>query len=240
MSGRWRIAACMTFAFGAAFPACSQAEPGWHGLAKLSSDYLVRSYSKSGDGPVLQTNIDFLARNGLYAGLWLSSVDFGGARAEAIAYAGRKHRFSDNYSADLSVAGYGYDREVFGRRADYAEVYSALHFRDRATLGLSLAPDAYGSGHTVTNAQLEWRLPLGEVIEGSLVAGYESAARAYHYDDIHWQAGLSWFASRHTTIELRYYGARRVNGKPYLDTEGGDLGDTTFDDRIVLSVSFGQ
>ncbi len=217
----------------------AQGAAGLHAVARVTSDYLSGSYSKSDGHPTIQGNVDYLGGAGIYAGTWVSAIDFGGASAEAITYAGAHRKFSEDFSGDLSLAGYWYDRQVFDRTAHYGEVYSSLHFRDLATLGLSMAPDVYGRGHSATNLNLKLRLPITDVLQFNVGIGHEWASKAYDYDSLLWSLGTSWYLGRHLTIDLAWRGARQINEQPHEEPVGKDLADLVFDDRLVLSVSYG-
>lgn len=222
-----------------AVPLGANAEAGLHGLVRLSSDYLASSYSKSNGQPSLQGNLDYLAANGLYAGGWLSQVDFGGAALEAIAYAGGHRRLSADWTGDLALAAYGYDQRVYGRNGHYGELYASLHYRDLASFSASQAVDVYGLGHPVTNLGIKLGWPLSDVLRLSLGGGYQWATGAYHYDNLLWNAGLSWYASPRCTLELSYRGSRERNEQPHSDPPGGSLSDLAYDDRLLLSLSYG-
>jgi uncharacterized protein (TIGR02001 family) len=221
-------------------PAAAGAQAELHGLVKLTSDYLDRSYSKSDGRPAVQGNADYLSDSGFYAGAWLSQVDFGGAECESIGYAGLRRPVVGPVDLDLSLTQYWYNAKVFGRSADYDELDGAIHFGERATLSVSFAPNPYGREHRVTNAQIELRHPLTDMAELSASAGYEWAAQAYANDNVHWNAGMTWFLGRHMALDVRYIGAREVNAQPYSDDTEDQLSDAAFRDRLVLSISVGR
>lgn len=223
----------------ALLPMLASAAPGLNGVLRISSDYLNGTYTKSDGRPSLQANVDWLAGNGVYAGSWLSAIDFGGAHAEALPYLGFHRKLAEDFSADLSLAGYLYERRVFGRRADYGELYGAVHFRDLLTTGFSFAPDPYGQGGTATNLKTKLKLPLSDVVSLGLGIGHEWALQAYHYDCLMWSAGLNWYPLPSLAIELGYQGARQIRERPHVEPSGAKLSDTLIDDRVVMSVSWG-
>jgi uncharacterized protein (TIGR02001 family) len=216
------------------------AEPGFHALARVTSDYLERGYSKSDDAPSAQLNLDFSRDDGLYAGAWLSQVDFGGADAEGIAYLGLRRPVADGWWVDLAFSQYAYDSDVFGHDGDYASLYASLNLRDRGSLGFGVSPDPYGLGHPVGHVQAEVRHAFTDALEVSAGIGFERAAPAYDYDNVYWDAGLTWFPGLCFAVDLRYHGARQVNERAHDDRPDGDIGDTAFRDRVVLAVSCGR
>jgi uncharacterized protein (TIGR02001 family) len=216
------------------------AEPGWHGLARVTSEYLDRGYSKSDGHPAPQLDLDWSRDDGLYGGGWLSKVDFGGADWEGIAYLGLRRPVSDAWWVDLSFSQYAYESRVFGRDGDYAALYASLNFRDRGSIGFGFAPDPYGLGHPVGHVDAEARHAFTDTLEGSASMGFERAASAYDYDNVYWNAGLTWFPGGCFALDLRVHGARQVDERPHDDHPAGDLGDAAFRDRVVLSLSCGR
>lgn len=222
---------------GLAFPAAG--DLGLNGSLRASSDYLQASYSKSGDHASVQANLDYLDRSGLYAGAWLSTIDFGGAALEGIAYAGGQRRLAPDWTADLALAGYVYDQRVFGRRADYGELNASLQYRDLATLSLSFAPDIYGLGHPVSNLGLQLGWPLSDVLRIVGGVGYQWAGSAYYYDNLLWRAGLVWALGRHWTVDLAYRGNRELHERAHAEPPDGSVADAAYTRRAVLAISYG-
>ncbi|HKY91974.1 MAG TPA: TorF family putative porin [Nevskiaceae bacterium] len=216
------------------------AEPGLHGLVRTTSDYLVRGYSKSDDEAAVQANLDYSRADGLYLGGWLSQVDFGGAEVEGIAYLGVRRPLATGWWVDLSVSQYAYESTVFGRQGDYAALYASLSLRDRATVGFGFSPDPYGFGHPTGHVQVEGRHAFTDTLEASAGVGFERARAAYDYDNVYWEAGVSWFPGSCFAVDLRYHGARQVHERAHEDDPAGDIGDTAFRDRVVLSLSCGR
>lgn len=222
---------------GLAFPAAG--DLGLHGSVRVSSDDLHASYSKSSDHASVQANLDYLAGSGLYAGAWLSTIDFGGAAVEGIVYAGGQRRLAPGWTADLALAGYVYDQRVFGRRADYAELNASVQYRDLATLSYSLAPDIYGLGHPVSNVGLQLGWPLSDVLRIVGGVGYQWAGSAYYYDNLLWRAGLVWALGRHWTLDLAYRGNHELHERAHAEPPAGSVADAAYVRRAVLAISYG-
>ena len=177
--------------------------------------------------------------SGAFLGTWLSGVDFGGARLEANPYLGARVQLADAWRLETLIAGYLYDAPVFGEDADYAEWVLDFGYRDLGSARFSVAPDAYGRGHLVLDCRLGVRHPLSDTSEISAGIGYEAAQGMLGYDTIYWNLGLTWFAWRQVTLDLRYYDTREVN--PGVHDEAGEegLSGTLIDNTLVFSIAFG-
>jgi uncharacterized protein (TIGR02001 family) len=196
-----------------------------------TTNYVYRAYTKSKDHPTLQANADVLhQRSGLLAGAWLSAVEFGDARVEAIPYAGKRWHIAPDWRLDTLLSAYVYDDEVFGDNADYLEAQGLLHYADIVSLRAGAAPDAYGRGSTLVNLQLDVRYPVARRFDVSASLGADQARAALEYDDVYWDLGLSWFPWRHVSADLRYHDARTFNG---TGEDTGSSGHGRFEDLLI-------
>lgn len=237
----WRSGAPVALACAcllATLPAAGAGE--WRGQVRAVSDYVTGGYTKTQGRPGAQANLEMPFDSSAYIGGWISTLDFGGARAEGIAYTGWGHALSGDVRLDLSAAAYGYDRRVFGKRAGYAAVHAALNYRDVGSFSLGFAPDPYGQGATATDLAAEFRWPLSDTVDASAAAGYTWSAAAYHYDDVHWSTGLTWYPARHVALDLRYHGSRQVAARPHSDDPAGEISDSAIGDRVVFSISIAR
>jgi len=210
------------------------------GIARLTTNYIYRGYSKSDDHASVQGNLDALHSSGFFLGGWLSSVDFGGADVELNPYLGLGFDLSRDWRISGTFAGYLYDERVARRHANYGEFTAHCGYRDTGALSISMAPDYLGTGHTVFNYAIDLRYPLTETIEVSSALGYQASRSAIDYDIAYGNIGISWFARRHLTLDLRYHDSHGENERP---RDGAyDRYDSSVDnaDRLVaLSVSLG-
>lgn len=211
-------------------------------LVNGTTNYVYRAYTKSDDHPTVQASIDvFHPRSGLLAGAWVSVVDFGEARLEATPYAGKRWRLADDWRLDTLLAGYLYDQPVLGEVSDYGEAQALLHYSDILTLRAGIAPDAYGRGETVTNLQLDGRYPITHNVDVSAGLGYDDARAALGYDDVYWNLGVSWYPTRHLSVDLRYHDAEVFNGTEPAGGAGEHAPFETLliDPSIVVTIGIG-
>jgi len=209
------------------------------GILRLTTNYEYRGYTRSDDHPSVQLNLDRAWSNGLFLGTWLSSVDLGEANLEANPYIGGQFSLSEDWQLELSAAGYFYDGKLAGEDADYGEGTIQLAYRDLARLTWSVAPDYYGSGHTVVNYELELRHPLTDRLEVSAGLGYQSARQALSYDNLYGNLGVSWFVLPRLTLDLRYHASHELNARQHEPYAAGSLPDYELGVPVVFSLSFG-
>lgn len=182
----------------------------WHGDLKLLTDYVYRGYSKSRGHPVVQAHADYQGNAGWFAGLGVSQVRFDDplnrerAEVELKPYLGWNLPLSSDWRAEFSVSGYLYDSKIFGRDADYSEIYASLHYLDWLSARASIAPDAYQRGADVLNYELTYRRDLLDNVQFSSGLGYHQAGELLGRDYFYWNAGISWFATSYLAIDLRY------------------------------------
>lgn len=97
--------------------------------ATATSDYLLDGVSQTQDGAALQASLDAVWESGFYAGVWMSSLDFGPgdpAEAEVDFYGGYAHRLGNGITLDAGVTRYTYAGAPGGY--DYTEFYFGLVF----------------------------------------------------------------------------------------------------------------
>jgi uncharacterized protein (TIGR02001 family) len=185
----------------------------------ITSDYFWRGYSKSDNGPSLQANVEYESNtigSGFFAGLWAAEVDFtDGSREDAshfeiVPYLGWSQELSKDYRLEGQLSRYIYDNRVFGKGADYYELYLFAHFRDVLSAEFAYAPDAYDIGIGSYNYQLTGRYPIFAATEFSGGGGFYQAADLFEYDYWYWNAGLTVRLAR-LAVDLRYIGSREVN-----------------------------
>ncbi len=181
----------------------------WHGDVKFLSEYNYRGYSKSRGNPVVQGHIDYQDTVGWFAGLGVSQVGFDDQTVEPSSvefkpYVGWNLPVSEDWHGELFVNGYIYDDKVFARRADYAEIYTALHYQDWLSGKVSVAPDAYQRQHTLLNYELTYRRDILDNLQFSAGLGYYQAGPVIGEDYFYWNLGMSWYVTSYLSLDLRY------------------------------------
>lgn len=90
----------------------------------VSNNYLWRGLTQTSDLPSISGGIDWASESGLYAGTWVSNVDYTGGNGpfsyEHDLYVGFA---TDSY--DIGLLYYNYDEET---RYDFAEIYGSVGF----------------------------------------------------------------------------------------------------------------
>lgn len=207
-------------------------------LARFSSNYLYHGYTKSDDHPVVQAHGGLAHDSGVYGGLWLTQLDFGGAQLELIPYIGVQKTLPGGFRLDAVLSGYIYEAEVFGERADYVETSASIDWRGLLSARVSAAFDSYGSSHNTVAGELKGRYPLSDVLELTAGAGFDHLAKVSTYDVVYWNVGLSYFIGAHVVADLRYVDNAYVN-----EISGPDVADrfapAEVSARAVLSISVG-
>lgn len=90
----------------------------------LTSNYVWRGVTQNAEDPAIQGGFDYAADNGIYVGVWGSSVDFGGPESTEIdLYAGWSTEFSSGFGLDLGVAEYTYHGSDGASDANFTEFY---------------------------------------------------------------------------------------------------------------------
>jgi uncharacterized protein (TIGR02001 family) len=113
-----------------------------HVSANISavSNYVSRGNTQTDNHPAIQGGLEYRHDAGLYAGTWMSNVDYDQPRPryEVDLYAGLAHSLSEALGYDVSVVYYHYP-EI--QDWDYAEVIGTIHYQG---LKFMLAYTFYG------------------------------------------------------------------------------------------------
>lgn len=235
---RTRVRTLLAVCAGLCPLACAHAELTTTALARFSSNYLYHGYTKSDDHPATQAHVGVSHDSGLYGGVWMSQVDFGGAQLELIPYFGWQTTVASDFRFDTVLSGYVYESELFGQNGDYLETSASLDWRGLLSARVSFAADTYGSGHDTAAVEVKGRYPVTDVLDISGGVGYDTMAHVTTYDVLYWNAGLSYFLGAHVVLDLRYVDngyTREVHG----DATAQRWAQAEVGSRAVLSISVG-
>lgn len=145
----------------------AHAEPSFSSNVGLTTDYTFRGISQTNEGPAIQGGFDYA--NGLvYAGVWGSNVDFGGADGslEIDLYGGLKGKITDRITGDVGAIGYFYPNATDdAAELDYVELYGKAGFQ--LTEQFNLAGALFVSP--------EFTAELGTGIYGEVSAAFQFA-----------------------------------------------------------------
>jgi uncharacterized protein (TIGR02001 family) len=132
--------------------------------AAVTSNYMWRGVTQTGDDAAVSGGIDYNHENGFYAGAWTSNVGFGaGSGSEVDFYVGHTGTLS-SIDYDIGYVMYKYPATGF-EESDFSEVYLNTSFNN-FTLGLALNVNsdidddqAFGTGDIYTYASYYFALP---------------------------------------------------------------------------------
>jgi uncharacterized protein (TIGR02001 family) len=161
----------------------AMAEGAWETSANvaLSTDYMWRGASQTGNETAISGGFDLGHESGFYAGIWASNVDFSATPSDASIevdyYAGFAGDFGDSgFSYDIGGLFYDYPD---ADSADFFEVYGSVSY-SFASAGIAYSSDVFGSDSDGTYFSLDLGHDVGMF---SLAAGigyydFEDEAKA--------------------------------------------------------------
>lgn len=217
----------------------------WHGSLSFLSDYQYRGYSKSRSNPVVQGNLEYEHRVGWFAGATLSQVSFDDkpnpsrATFEARPYLGWTFNPAQDWRSDLFVMGYLFDGDLFGQAADYAEIYGSVTYRNWLTGRVSLAPNAYQQGADIFNYELSARHELLDNVLLSGGLGYHHAGQLLHTEYFYWNAGATWYPTRHIAVDIRYTDAQPAAPQGEGPFAPNEFYPRPIENKWLLSITLG-
>jgi uncharacterized protein (TIGR02001 family) len=115
----------------------------WGGSIAITTDYVYRGLSQTGNHPAAQAGIQFHAPSGWNVGMWGSSVDFGadvGNAFEVDLHAGYGWALSQDWSAQVGYVHYAYLQDAEGGY-DYDELTASVSYQQRVTASVAWSPN---------------------------------------------------------------------------------------------------
>lgn len=174
------------------------------GSLSLTSDYVFRGVSQSGERPALQAGVRIESEAGFYGSAWASRVDFANApsaSAEIDYVIGVRRKLGDDWVGDANATWFTY---AGAPELDYLEWIATATWRDRHWIMLGVSSDVFATGRHGTYVQAGTRLPLNDALRIELAGGYYRLHDAYARDYGHAQATLAWLPT--SRVELRLSG----------------------------------
>lgn len=198
--------------------------------AGVVSDYVFRGASQTDEDPTVQAGLTWTHDSGFYAGAWASGVDFGTDKPDAEVDVFVGYSFDINEAVNLDVALNRYNYPDAGA-SNYNELITTTTFADTYALTVAYTDDVWATDTDGWYFAVgrEWELPQEFTLAANVgYSTFEDKDVARNYAD--WSLGVS-RAFGPATVGLTYHG---TNGN-------GDYNfGRTADDRVVLSVSFGN
>ena len=145
------------------------------------SDYIFRGVSQTSKAAV-QGGLDFSDESGLYAGTWMSNVNFGGGQ-EVDLYAGFGAE-ANGIGYDVNVLYYWYPDsggDQTGSELDYAEVTGGLSFGP-ASVSVSYTVWGETSNAPFDNGDIYYKAGLDVPVAGMLGSDFSSNVFIGYYD----------------------------------------------------------
>ncbi len=210
-----------------------------------TTDYIWRGYSKSNGKPVVQANIDYEFKSGIYLGTFASTVNFADhgfenrSTTEFRPYLGFAYQLSDDWRLNSAWTRYIYDGKIFGQQVDYNEFYFYTHFRDLLTINLNFSENSYQQNHMSFNSEITGRYPITNSIEISSTVGYNNQKKVLQYDYLYWTSGLTVHFSRNIGIDVRYYGGVHASTNKEASLPLWHFHPHVVDNRVVFSITVG-
>ena len=191
-----------------------------------ATDYVWRGVSQTDESPQIYGGVD--ATVGMvYAGTWLSNVDFGTGNDtdfELDLYAGIRPQLGP-VALDLGIQYYGYINAPTGSDQDFVEFKLAGSVPvGPATVGAAVfwSDNFYGGTGNATYVELNGSSPIGEKFSVSGAVGHQDVD--YDGDYTTWNLGVGYALTDFLGVDLRYH-----------DTNEHDFGDL-YESRVVLGL----
>ncbi len=214
-----------------AAPAAGQGSSGVSANAALTTDYVFRGYTQTGEDPAVQGGLDWEGPGGWSVGVWASNIDFGpgdDASVEVDIYGGYSWQVNA-VSYGAGVIYYAYPGAGSDSGYDFIEAYASLG-ADLDAFSLSAAlhftPDNFGESGEGWYATGGLARSLSDSLSVDANIGFSQVTPDFGEDYLDWSLGLSYSFSQFG-LDLRYH-----------DTDAPDCADSC-DSRVVLSLSAG-
>ncbi|MGI2260406.1 TorF family putative porin [Shewanella sp. GXUN23E] len=167
------------------------AQAGVSGNLGVSSNYLWRGISQTGNGSAVQGGLDYSHDSGFYAGTWVSNVDFGDDTSyELDLFAGFSGELSEGLAYDLGYVFYGYpDADA---SVDFGELYASVSWQ-WLTLGYAHIIHA---GNAVAGDGLDDK-DLGYLNADINIPLTDKLTLTAHYGYSHGDVSEAWFGTDH-------------------------------------------
>ncbi len=139
----------------------------------ITTDYVWRGSSQTGEEPAIQGGFDISHKSGLYLGTWASNINFGNTATsmELDIYGGFAYEFEMGLGVDVGAIQYLYPGALSGSELDFIEYYLGLGY-SVSGVGLSAkysySPDFTGSiddkSAQYIEAGIDYTLPKDVVV----------------------------------------------------------------------------
>jgi uncharacterized protein (TIGR02001 family) len=240
------LVAALATAF--ALPALAEDSPVSSNVS-LTTNYLYRGVSQTGNKPAIQGGFDYANPSGLYAGVWGSSISWisdagGGAAGGGVGHAGTEldtylgfsSSFAGDFTYDVGFLRYNYPGEYNGNlSADTNEIYGKIGYKWVSFKYSNSLTDLFGVADTKGSTYLD--LSASYDIEGPGIS-----VGAHYGKQKYGGSGCSGcdYADYNVSVSKDFsgYGVGLMYSK--TDISGGlpdAFGSKLADGKVVLSLS---
>lgn len=193
------------------------------------SDYVFRGASQTEENPTGQAGVTYTHDSGFYVGTWASGVDFGTRKPdfEVDAFVGYNFDITDTVNFDVALNRYMY---LDAGAQNYNELITTTTFAETYSATVAYSNDVWNSDTDgwYFGVGGEWALPRDFALNAGV--GYSTFEKDVAENYVDWTVGVSREIGV-ATVGLAYVGTNSRG--EYNFGEGAD-------DRVVLSVSFGN
>ena len=213
---------------------------------KGTTDWVLRGMSQTRGDPAVQGYAELQAFGWVYAGIWASNVNFGGASdpsAEIDYYGGLRHTFGQ-LTLDLGYVWVDFSGGAKGvRQLDYGKAYGVVKYAltDKFEIGGNVyyGNDFINLGAEIVHATAfaKYKLPfeplpgVGTYVSGTFSRQWTS--KNFSPDYYYWDAGVG-ATYKAMTLDFRYYDSD-LSKRECL----ASIGNRNWcGDRYVVSLSF--
>lgn len=204
-----------------------QALAQWSVTTSFVSDYLFNGVSQTNENPALQGSLDWAGKNGWYAGVWGSNVDFGDdTKIEADIYGGYAYTLSDNLNLDVGVAQYTYYGASYSSDGNYPEAYMKWGLGN-TSLNFWYSWDYFGTGAGHYIVMLNHNVQVSDSF--SILLGIDKST-SMDKDKWQWEPGDDDYIHWQATANFSRWGLDMS-----LGVQGTDL-DTYGDTKVLFTL----
>lgn len=193
----------------------------------LTTDYILRGISQTGERGAIQGGFDWSGESGLYAGIWASNVDFGGegrGSAEMDYYFGYAGETDGGFGYDVSFIYYDYEGQS---EYDYFEYALGVSYAD-FSVGVNYSPKFGDGGPKYIYYSAGYDMTLTEEFSLGFNIGY-----TYTDEDDFWEEGEDTYWDY--GITLGYSAFELDFALAFIGTSLNDV--DAADNRVVFSIS---
>lgn len=179
------------------------------GYITLTSDYVKRGVSQSDGHGAVQLGLDANFDNGVYLGVWGSTVDIhnGPARyrdKEVNLYLGYRWDATQKWQFGVAAVAYEYPGQTGDVDYAYAEYKLTANFDDRFWIEYAYSPDLYTTGRESHNIEALAEFGIGKAWAVSAGIGIYDVSDLVGDEYRYWQLGTTW-RLRYADVDLRYH-----------------------------------